>query len=544
MNPSNSRKYPTSGDATLSSLSAVQAWLFDLDGVLTPTADVHMRAWARLFEPLLDAYRALPYTDADYFAHIDGKPRYDGVRSLLASRGIELPDGSPDDSPDTDSVCGLGNRKNIAFTSTLAEEGVAPYPASAAFLDAIEHAGLLARGRLELEERSRGARRCRARRSVRRRRRRRIRRGRMAFPASPPPTPTSAPPSCSACRRPRCAVVEDAESGVQAGAAGAFASRHRHRPRRRPRCPDAARRRRRGRRARRTDPPHQQRGQRMRFVDTDPLNRTRFPIDEWALVETEFDAADQGRTETLFAVGNGYLGLRGNVEEGRDGHAHGTFVNGFHETWPIRHAEDAFGFARVGQTIVNAPDAKTIRLYVDDEPLVLTEAEILAYERRLDFRAGVLRRSIEWRTPAGKHVRISSRRMTSFIDRHLAVIDYEVELLDADAAVTITSHILNRQDGRDEYRAKSAARARRSTRARRRRSPSACSSRASEGGRRALHARLPDDELGHDARSRRRARHRDRQPLHRDRHDRRRPGEARRPCPGEAAARPSGSRSS
>lgn len=190
----------------------------------------------------------------------------------------------------------------------------------------------------------------------------------------------------------------------------------------------------------------------MRFADVDPLNRTRFPLDEWALVETEFEASDQGRVETLFAVGNGYLGLRGNVEEGRDCHAHGTFLNGFHETWPIRHAEEAFGFARVGQTIVNAPDAKIIRLYVDDEPLVITEADILSYERRLDFRSGVLSRTLEWRTPAGKRVRITSRRMVSFTDRHLAVLDYEVELLDADAAVTITSHILNRQDGRDEYR--------------------------------------------------------------------------------------------
>ena len=190
----------------------------------------------------------------------------------------------------------------------------------------------------------------------------------------------------------------------------------------------------------------------MRIGEEDPINRLRFPVDEWALVETGFDAADQGTSETFFAMGNGYLGLRGNVEEGRDGHAHGTFINGFHETWPIRHAEEAFGFARVGQTIVNAPDAKVIRLYVDDEPLVITEAEIVDYTRRLDFRTGVLSRSLVWRTPAGKRVRVTSRRMTSFVDRHLVVLDYEVELLDADAAVTITSQILNRQDGRDEYR--------------------------------------------------------------------------------------------
>lgn len=191
----------------------------------------------------------------------------------------------------------------------------------------------------------------------------------------------------------------------------------------------------------------------MRISDDFSYDRNRFPIDEWSLVETAFSAENMGHTETIFSVGNGYLGMRGNVEEGRDGHQHGTFVNGFHETWAIRHAEEAFGFARVGQTIVNAPDAKIVRLYVDDEPLVITEADLMSYERRLDFRDGVLERKLEWRTPAGKRVLIQSRRMVSFTDRHIAVITYDVTLLDADANVTISSQILNRQDGRDEYRA-------------------------------------------------------------------------------------------
>src|SRR6185295_12691441 len=86
------------------------------------------------------------------------------------------------------------------------------------------------------------------------------------------------------------------------------------------------------------------------------LDRLRFPADPWRLTESFCDAADLGVTETLFAVGNGYLGMRGNVEEGNDSHSHGTFINGFHETWPIRHPEEAFGLARVGQTIVNVPD--------------------------------------------------------------------------------------------------------------------------------------------------------------------------------------------
>ncbi|MDN4612392.1 glycoside hydrolase family 65 protein [Arthrobacter burdickii] len=188
----------------------------------------------------------------------------------------------------------------------------------------------------------------------------------------------------------------------------------------------------------------------MNLISSDPLDRNHFPVDEWALVETEFDVSLQGRTETLFTVGNGYLGLRGNVDEGRDGHHYGTFINGFHETWPIQHAEEAFGFARVGQTIVNVPDARIIRLYVDDEPFVLTEADILRYSRRLDFADGVLVRELEWRTPSGKRVLVRTRRLVSFSDRHLAVVDYEVEMLDAEASILISSQILNRQDGVDE----------------------------------------------------------------------------------------------
>lgn len=189
----------------------------------------------------------------------------------------------------------------------------------------------------------------------------------------------------------------------------------------------------------------------------DPVDRHRFPVDEWALREQRYDGDDLGRTETLFAVGNGYLGMRGNLEEGRDSFAHGTFINGFHETWPIRHAEEAYGFARVGQTIVNVPDAKTLRLYVDDEPLLLTVADLHEYERVLDFRSGVLSRDLVWQTPSGKRVRVRSQRMVSFTERHLAVMTYEVTMLDADAPVVVSSQMLNRQDGQDEYHVRSAA---------------------------------------------------------------------------------------
>ena len=143
--------------------------------------------------------------------------------------------------------------------------------------------------------------------------------------------------------------------------------------------------------------------------------------------------------------------MRANPEEGRDAHSHGTFVNGFHETWHIHHAEEAFGFAKTGQTIVNVPDAKLMKLYVDDEPLLLRNADLEAYERVLDFRDGTLTRDLVWRTPAGKRVRVRSQRLVSLAHRHLAMLTFEVTLLDGSAPVVVSSQLLNRQDGEDEY---------------------------------------------------------------------------------------------
>ena len=185
--------------------------------------------------------------------------------------------------------------------------------------------------------------------------------------------------------------------------------------------------------------------------DADPVDRVRFPVDEWRLVETSPNEDDLGTTETLFAVGNGYLGLRGNPEEGRSSQLNGTFINGFHETWTINHAEEAFGFARTGQTIVNVPDTKTMKLYVDDEPLLLSVAELESYERSVDFQQGIYRRDLIWRTPSGKRVKVTTTRMVSFIERHVAIMTIEVTMLSGFAPVVISSQIINRQDGADEY---------------------------------------------------------------------------------------------
>jgi beta-phosphoglucomutase family hydrolase len=203
-------------------LGGIRGWLFDLDGVLTPTAVVHMHAWARLFAPFLEQHGAEPYRDADYYAYIDGKPRYDGVRSLLASRGIVLPEGEVTDAASAETVHGLGNRKNDAFNETLAEEGVRPYPASVALLDAIERAG----GEVAVVSSSKNAPAVLAAAGIADRFDVVVD-GAVAasegIPGKPAPEMFLRAAELLGLPPEQCAVIEDAESGVKAGAAGPFA---------------------------------------------------------------------------------------------------------------------------------------------------------------------------------------------------------------------------------------------------------------------------------------------------------------------------------
>ena len=177
-----------------------------------------------------------------------------------------------------------------------------------------------------------------------------------------------------------------------------------------------------------------------------------YPPDEWSLVEKSFRPEFVAQMESVLALGNGYIGMRGTPEEGGPYLQNGTFVNGFYESWPIVYGEEAYGFARTGQTMLNVTDAKIIRLIVDDEPLWLPSATIRHYERKLNMKSGTLDREILWETFSGKQVYIKSRRLISFEQRHAAAISFEVTLLNVAAPVVISSEMRVPQSGEQKVK--------------------------------------------------------------------------------------------
>jgi alpha,alpha-trehalose phosphorylase len=179
------------------------------------------------------------------------------------------------------------------------------------------------------------------------------------------------------------------------------------------------------------------------------IDRQRFPVDEWRLVEARLGDDDGGLTGTLFAIGNGYIGMR--ADWAPDPRSAGTYVNGFHETFPIRHAEHAHALARTGQSILDAPDAKSLRLEVGGDVLHLAadhheRSDVADFERSIDFRAGVLRSEFTWTTSAGARLQVVSERIVSLAHRHRAALRLSITMLSGSAPVTITAELVNRQD--------------------------------------------------------------------------------------------------
>ncbi|MAT04719.1 MAG: haloacid dehalogenase [Acidimicrobiaceae bacterium] len=190
------------------------AVLFDLDGVVTPTARIHERAWAELFADY-------DFTSDDYLAHVDGRPRYDGVQTFLRSRGVELPWGDPSDPPGDDTICAMGNRKNAAFNDVLERDGIAPYPGTMVVIDALDAHGVPS----AIVSSSRNARSVLDAAGITERFATVVDGTTAAeeqLAGKPDPAMFLAAARHLAVDPAQCIVVEDATSGVAAGAAGGF----------------------------------------------------------------------------------------------------------------------------------------------------------------------------------------------------------------------------------------------------------------------------------------------------------------------------------
>jgi alpha,alpha-trehalose phosphorylase len=187
-----------------------------------------------------------------------------------------------------------------------------------------------------------------------------------------------------------------------------------------------------------------------------------FAVHPWCILEHQlhFDLLPQ--TESIFALSNGHIGLRGNLEEGEPTGAPGTFLNAFYEVHPLPYAETGYGYPEAGQTLINVTNGKLIRLLVDDEPFDVRYGRLIRHERVLDMREGVLHRSVEWLSPAEQKVQVCTTRLVSFLQRSVAAILYEVEPIDEPARIVVQSELVANEpvpNEPDDPRAAAALRA-------------------------------------------------------------------------------------
>jgi alpha,alpha-trehalose phosphorylase len=175
------------------------------------------------------------------------------------------------------------------------------------------------------------------------------------------------------------------------------------------------------------------------------IRHPAFPVDPWSVREAELQLDILRQTESVFAISNGHIGLRGNLDEGEPFGLPGTYLAGFYELRPLPYAESAYGQPEAGQTIVNVTNGKIIRLLVEDEAFDVRYGELRSHERVLDMRDGVLRRTAEWVSPAGHAVRVSSTRLVSFPQRAVAAILYEVEPLEEPITVVLQSELVTNE---------------------------------------------------------------------------------------------------
>jgi beta-phosphoglucomutase family hydrolase len=398
---------------SLATISAdrFKAVIFDLDGVITKTADLHAEAWKNTFDPLLQA-RGQPIFDitSDYLKYVDGLPRLEGVKSFLKSRGIHLPTGNPSDLPEQDTLHGLANRKNPIFVSLLQEKGVQIFDSTVALIN------ILRREEIKIAVAS-ASKNCSA-----------ILEAshllglfdvkvdgwdiqRLHLRGKPDPDLFLEAARQLGVSPEEAVVIEDAEAGVAAGRAGGFGlvigvDRAQHAQALYQHgahavVPDLA------------------------FVSVATC-LTPPPVEErhsWNLVYTRYKPAEEGIREALCALGNGYVVTRGAASESRDDGVHypGTYLAGCYN----RLSTDILEKSVAIDDLVNLPNWLPIQFRLEDGPWIsLDSIELLYFRQELELRHGILHRHFRVVDPQGRRTSVVEKRLVHMKQAHVAAQEY------------------------------------------------------------------------------------------------------------------------
>lgn len=438
-----------------------EAVILDLDGVITKTADLHARAWKQMFDSFLESREERPDErhepfdpETDYRRYVDGKPRYEGVGSFLDSRGIELPWGSQDDDPDRDTVCGLGNRKNDMFRDLLDDEGVKTYADTVDALERwrdqglatamitssrngryiVQRAGLTDAFDVQIDGNDAAE---------------------LDIDGKPAPDVFLEAARRLGVEPGRAVVIEDAQAGVQAGAAGGFGL-----------------------------VVGVNRGQGSDLKEhgadivVDDLRTLHLGIgshpgvetshgkdgreagrdsarrfEPWKLIYTEWNPADQALREALCALGNGHIVTRAAVEEASadDVHYPGTYLAGGYN----RLESEVSGRVIENEDLVNWPNWLPLTYrHVGGTWLDINAVELLDFHFELDVRAGLLTRRMRFRDQDGRKTELQSRRFVHMTRPHLAGIEWTIKPLNWSGEIEIRSGLDGRvvNDNVERYR--------------------------------------------------------------------------------------------
>jgi len=411
-----------------------EAVIFDLDGVVTKTATTHSRAWKKMFDDyLLDRSKKLnekfnEFTPDDYLTFVDGKPRYEGVKSFLDSRNIDLAFGTPDDKPELETICGLGNRKNEAFNDVLKKEGVEVYPSTVKLLEQLKKDNIKigvasssknAKSVLEaaglmhyIETRVDG-----------------IVSAETGLKGKPEPDIFLTAAKNLGADINKSIVVEDAVSGVQAGKNGNFGlvlglAREDNNEALKAAGADIVV----------TD---------LEEITLEEINdwfKNGIDDDNWKLTYADYQPDKEKSREALLTVGNGYFGTRGAMEETSAGDKNypGTYIAGLYNRLTTKIADKDIE----NEDFVAAPNWLSITFKIDDEPWFNPNThKIEQISRTLDFRNGLLTRKMIVTDAEGHKTKIESQRIASMANKHQAAIKYSITPLNYSGQISISSQL-------------------------------------------------------------------------------------------------------